>query len=286
MRLLESSSCTAVLVILGMVDLSSAWTSCLPKLVVGVRSSFNSHHHPHARRFAARGATTTTITLSAAGNTHNNNNFEDWTEFDYLLHEHADASSATTSTATTARSSRRVIQLGGGASNSDGAVVLTSSAAATAAPSSLDEATISGSDEASSGEYDPYASDMDYQQQQMGKIQQQQQNSAASLESRFKQMDLQDIVITLIIPGILSFVSLRWGFNQVASRLSNNADTLLDGFAREMIHHDGNFEEMRMCQAEYSRQLVWMGPKKGDAMLKRYLAAYAKKKTVSPQAIR
>merc|ERR1712003_219178 len=53
-----------------------------------------------------------------------------------------------------------------------------------------------------------------------------------------------------------------------------------------MIYHDGNEEEMRMCYGDYGRQLLWMGPRKNDAMIKRYLQAYAKKRTVSPQSIR
>jgi hypothetical protein len=42
---------------------------------------------------------------------------------------------------------------------------------------------------------------------------------------------------------------------------------------------------MELCVKDYKTKLVWMGPAKSDAMLKRYLEAYAKKKTVSPQAI-
>ena len=270
---------------LGMAGRSSAWTVSPTSLAM--RCSETSFH-ARSRGFAARGPhklVTARCAAASPDSHHNvvgNENF-DWTEFDYLLHEESSLSKSTdTTTGAISSSSRQAVQLGGTA-KSDGVVILVSSASSPGA--TLTDASDTSS---SGGDYDPYASDMDYQQQQqqLGKIQQQQQTAASSLEGRFQKMDLQDIVITLIIPGILSFVSLRWGFNQVASRVSTNADTLLDGFAREMIHHDGRFDEMRMCHADYSRQLVWMGPKKGDAMLKRYLAAYAKKKTVSPQSIR
>merc|ERR1712176_737949 len=52
-----------------------------------------------------------------------------------------------------------------------------------------------------------------------------------------------------------------------------------------MVYHDGDFEEMKMCYADFSRQLMWLGPKKSEVMIKRFLQAYAKKKTVSPQSI-
>lgn len=52
-----------------------------------------------------------------------------------------------------------------------------------------------------------------------------------------------------------------------------------------MLYHDGDFDEMKLCYQDYKRKLVWMGPNKKAAMLKRYLASYSKKKTVSPAAI-
>ena len=60
----------------------------------------------------------------------------------------------------------------------------------------------------------------------------------------------------------------------------------MDSFASEMIYHDGDFEEMKLCHADYSKKLVMLGPSKTSTMLKRYLELYAKKRTVSPQAIR
>ena len=52
-----------------------------------------------------------------------------------------------------------------------------------------------------------------------------------------------------------------------------------------MLYHDGDFDEMKLCYSEYKRKLVWMGPNRKPAMLKRYLEDFAKKKTVSPAAI-
>jgi hypothetical protein len=52
-----------------------------------------------------------------------------------------------------------------------------------------------------------------------------------------------------------------------------------------MLYHDGDFDEMKLCYQDYKRKLVWMGPNRKPAMLKRYLESYVKKKTVSPAAI-
>lgn len=130
---------------------------------------------------------------------------------------------------------------------------------------------------------DPYANALEAG---MGKIEQfQEQKQRNTLEAKIKSMDLQDIIITFIIPGIAVFAASRWVFNKVGGKVAANADEILDNFAREMIVYDGDFTEMELCVKDYKNKLVWMGPARNDAMLKRYLENYAKKKTVSPQAI-
>lgn len=132
-------------------------------------------------------------------------------------------------------------------------------------------------------EDDPYANALD---SQLGKINQyQEQKETNTLEAKFKTMDFQDIVLSLVLPGILVFVASRWVFTRVSGKVSTNADDLLNSFARELIYHDGDFKEMELCIKDFQSKMVWMGPAKTDAMLKRYLESYAKKKVVSPQAI-
>jgi hypothetical protein len=131
--------------------------------------------------------------------------------------------------------------------------------------------------------YDPYANALD---SQFNKIEQYKEKQATSaLENRLKSMDLQDIVLTLFIPGVLTFVAGRYIFQKVSTKVSANTDSILDSFANEMIYHDGDYKEMELCYKDYSKKLVYMGPLKSDAMIKRYLELYSKKKTVSPQAI-
>lgn len=129
---------------------------------------------------------------------------------------------------------------------------------------------------------DPYAVDS----QPLGKISQyQEQAQQSTLESKFKRMDLQDIILTLVIPGILAFAGGRWVFNRVNSRVSDNKEESLDNFARELMYHDGDLAEMELCVKDYKNRMVWMGPNRDTALLKAYLKSYAKKKPVSPQAI-
>jgi rubrerythrin len=105
-----------------------------------------------------------------------------------------------------------------------------------------------------------------------------------SLEARLKNMDLQDIIATLILPSVVVFAAGRWGFNKVYGKVQVRTEALLDSFAKEMLYHDGDYNEMKLCIQDYNQKLIYL-PNRRDVMLKRYLAAYAKKKTVSPLAI-
>ena len=135
-------------------------------------------------------------------------------------------------------------------------------------------------------EVDPYADiGLEQASPQLEKIQQE-QSFSQRVEAKLKTMDISDVVSTLVIPSIALFAGGRWVYNRAASRVGQSFDGLLDSFATEMIYHDGDFEEMKLCQSDYSKKLVVLGPRKTQAMLKRYLQLYAKKKTVSPQSIR
>lgn len=129
--------------------------------------------------------------------------------------------------------------------------------------------------------YDPYSSDALGLEKirTMEQMQQQQQPT-----SMLKKMDLQDIIATLIIPSILVFVAGRWGFNRVNTRVQASSEAAIQAFVKEMLYHDGNYDEMKLCIKDYQKRLAWM-PNKRDVLLKNYLESYAKTKTVSPAAI-
>jgi hypothetical protein len=203
----------------------------------------------------------------------------DASEFDFLLREGEFPETFTTHSdvqRTLDRSSRRrMVQLP--SSSQRNHVVLASSSAFPGAMTSLEETTVAEQ------EADPYANALDTQ---LGKIEQyQERQTSSALEQKLKSMDLQDIITTLFIPGVLVFVASRWAVQRVSRRVTQSADETLDNFANEMIYHDGDFKEMELCIKDYQKKLLWMGPVKTDAMIKRYLELYSKKKTVSPQAI-
>lgn len=234
-----------------------------------------------------RAVATCTAIFNTNVNSNNYNIGKDLSEFDFLLREQtateqSQQNQQTTGSSSSSSYSRRGIALGG--NNVDGkSVILASSFAG--APNQVQE-----QEEATSNQVDPddpYANSLQDDSLQLNKIQsfQEQQISKPSIENRLKQMDLQDIIATIILPSIVAFAGLRWGFNKVSGKVKDTTVKTLEGFAKEMIYHDGDFDEMKLCVADYSKRLVWMGPAKRDAMLKKYLEVYAKKKTVSPKSI-
>lgn len=100
-----------------------------------------------------------------------------------------------------------------------------------------------------------------------------------------KGKDFGEIFFTVLVPVIGGAYFLNKAYENVSGRVEGKAEDTLDDYANEMIYHDGDFEEMKMAHDDYSKRLMFMGPKKSDAMIKRYLEFYAKKKTVSPQSI-
>jgi hypothetical protein len=207
--------------------------------------------------------------------------FRDLHEFDHLLSEGSQTEfqqQQQRKSGTSDAFGRRSIQM---PEYQGGVTVLASSSLA---PRFQEESIIS---EAQEAEADPYADLFDESPSlQQYQLQEQPTTISQGIENRLKNMDLQDIVSTLIIPSIIAFAGFRWVFNRASERVSSKIDATLDSFASEMVYHDGDFEEMKLCLNDYNRKLVWLGPTKSQAMLKRYLQLYSKKKTVSPQSIR
>lgn len=224
----------------------------------------------------------------------------DYSEFDYLLGEYDEIHNENSNMNHMPKQQRRVVLPSSLSSDINGRhIVLASStfAGSNVAPSmnmytdeeeavSTESTAVDGMTSTQEGDmstYDPYANALD---SQFNKIEQyKEKQTTNALENRLKSMDLQDIVLTLFIPGVLTFVAGRYIFQKVSTKVSANTDTILDSFANEMIYHDGDYKEMELCYKDYSKKLVYMGPLKSDAMIKRYLELYSKKKTVSPQAI-
>ena len=189
----------------------------------------------------------------------------DMHEFDFVLGEGDDMKKRVVSR------SRRKIQLPGA-----GGTILASS---TFAAPGLDM------DGEVSEEIDPYA-DILEEETPLSRYEQPEQSLTEKANSKLQEMDWQDIISTLIVPGIFAAAGLRWGARKASAKVQVKAEEALDAFATEMVYHDGDFEEMKLCLKSYSGKMVWLGPNKTPVMLKRYLQLYAKKKTVSPQSIR
>jgi len=198
----------------------------------------------------------------------------DLSEFDFILGE-TDSSQQQTIVR-----SRRKIQLSGDDSRGDRVTVLASTAAGTfAAPGAAEEIVASEEEEV-----DPYA-DILEESSAVSRYEQKDESFMERTSNKFKDMDMQDIISTLIVPSIFAFAGLRWSARKAAGKVTGKADDTLDTFANEMVYHDGDFEELKLCMNVYNKKLVWLGPNKSKAMLKSYLRLYCKKRIVSPQAI-
>lgn len=198
----------------------------------------------------------------------------DLQEFDFILGEGNSQSQNDFNQQTVVRS-RRQIKLPGGGRPGERATILASS---TFAAPGIEE------DVAQEQEADPYA-DLLEESPILHKYEKQEVGFVEGAKNNLKAMDLQDIISTLIVPSIFAGAALKWGFGRVSERVSAKAEATLESFASDMVYHDGDFEEMKLCSKDFGKKLVWLGPHKNTIMLKRYLQLYAKKKTVSPQSI-
>jgi hypothetical protein len=215
-------------------------------------------------------------------------------EFDHLLGE------GTASSYSTSKISRRGIDTNKIISLPD------SSAAATLTSSFTYDEAIAAENEAGDVENDIYSDGMEEQALQgevrdprLAEIIRKEQQKVA-LKSQpvertplsvkalnyLKGKDFGEIFFTVLVPVIGGYYLTKKAYEKASSRVGGKADEMLDDYANEMIYHDGDFDEMKLAYEDYSKKLVFLGPKKSDAMIKRYLEFYAKKKTVSPQAIR
>lgn len=134
-------------------------------------------------------------------------------------------------------------------------------------------------------EADPYADLLEERDPTVQQYEHEDVGFLQNTKNELNGMDIQDIISTLIVPSIFAGAAMKWGYGRISTWIAKKVDITLDLFASEMMYHDGDFEEMKLCSKDYGKKLVWLGPHKKSIMLKRYLQLYAKKKTVSPQSI-
>jgi len=94
---------------------------------------------------------------------------------------------------------------------------------------------------------------------------------------------VSDYVWDFALPVLGSAFVLSAAATTVSKKYKEQQKEALASYTNEMIYHDGDFEEMKMCQNAY-RAKLGPGPKR-KKMLTAYLEAYSKKKVVSPKAI-
>lgn len=172
-------------------------------------------------------------------------------EFDFILGEGNSQSSSDSYQQTVVRS-RRKIKLPDGGRPGEQATILASS---TFAAPGIEE------DVAEEQEADPYA-DLLEESPILHKYQKEDVGFVEGAKNNLKAMDLQDIISTLIIPSIFVGAALKWGFGRVSERVAAKAESTLDSFASDMVYHDGDFEEMKLCSKDFGKKTSLVGTSK------------------------
>lgn len=216
-------------------------------------------------RFVATTPTRTSVAMRSSR--------PDLNEFDFILGE-GNSQSSDYSQQSIVRS-RRKIQLPDGRAGERATVLASSTFAAPGMEEDVTE----------EQEADPYA-DLLEESPVLQKYQQENVGFGESVANKLQSMDMQEIISTLIVPTIFAGAGLKWGLTKVSGKVSDKVTIALDSFAKEMVYHDGDFEEMKLCYKDYSKKLVLLGPKKNSIMIKSYLKLYSKQKLVSPKSIR
>jgi hypothetical protein len=193
-----------------------------------VAASFSSSSHFSRTRSACR----STTALASQ--------YRDLSEFDYLLseggvHQQQQQQQQQQKSSSTSFTRRRIqLPSSHDSIHNQRTTILASSFAAPTTEQTTATTTSEGGaadDAAAAAADDPYASSAF--DSQLGKIQtfEEQQQTRPSIEQRLKSMDLQDIIVTLILPSIALFASGRWVYNKVSSRVMERGDETLDSFA-------------------------------------------------------
>jgi len=227
----------------------------------------------------------------------------DRSEFDYLLGEGRQKSSHFSNTnvngegnqKTVKRSRRTIYRL----PDSSEAATLTSSATTTVETdnyaNAFDDDFANKETEASESEdvYEPRNEDpllSDYIRKEEQRIAMKSQPISRppllkSVQNFMKDKDYSEIVLTIGIPSALIYWLTSKQVRKVGSKINESTDVVLDKYANEMVFHNGDFEELRMCHVSYAKKLLVLGPKKIDTMITRYLVNFAKTTFVTPQSI-
>jgi len=226
------------------------------------------------------------------------NNNDGQFDFDSVLGEGLRSGSQSLAVTTNSRRTANVITLpdSSAASNAE-RVTMTSAVAADGAVSlgdtevgtaSTDEA-VSGSNELSFDSVLPGQTGIQKKNIDLGKQSLEEYTTKyskyPSISKLWGENDYLGIIWAYMIPLCVGtmMAGVLGSYGQKAY-LAKQEDTLAS-YANEMVYHDGDFEEMKMCHSDYRRKMkLFVGPKK-LVMLKRFLEVYAKKKPVSPQAV-
>jgi len=105
-----------------------------------------------------------------------------------------------------------------------------------------------------------------------------------SLNQLLADQDYLGLLWKWAIPASCGVIGVAATAKYGADAYNARCEKMFMEYANEMVYHDGDFEEMKMCHNDWKRKLIVIGPK-SKKMMASFLEVYVKKKPVSPQAI-
>eukprot|EP00592_Proboscia_alata_P030052 CAMPEP_0194447324 /NCGR_PEP_ID=MMETSP0176-20130528/128949_1 /TAXON_ID=216777 /ORGANISM="Proboscia alata, Strain PI-D3" /LENGTH=470 /DNA_ID=CAMNT_0039274169 /DNA_START=264 /DNA_END=1676 /DNA_ORIENTATION=- len=101
----------------------------------------------------------------------------------------------------------------------------------------------------------------------------------------FREGSYNALLFKVGVPIIFSIWGLSKAVTKVRGEYWGKEEGILQSYAQEMVYHDGDFEELRLCHETYRTKMRFFPGNSKQKMITAFLTYHAKKVTVSPKAI-
>jgi len=112
--------------------------------------------------------------------------------------------------------------------------------------------------------------------------------SYPSVSRLLQEQDYLGIMWKWGIPVSCGAIGIAAATKYVTDAYQTKGLKMCEAYANEMVYHDGDFEEMKLCHRDWKRKMRLYFPipsTRKTKMLSSYLETFTKKKPVSPQAV-
>ncbi len=112
--------------------------------------------------------------------------------------------------------------------------------------------------------------------------------SYPSVSNLLENQDYLGVLWKWGVPVTAGAIGLAASAKYLTNAYQTKGIQMCDSYANEMVYHDGDFEEMKLCHRDWKRKIRLYFPLpsvRKTKMLSSYLETFTKKKPVSPQAV-